>query len=70
MKHIWVHDGGEMLCQKHAGITLTWAIEDQPRARLLRTTQGTWQRLTANDQAYLRGRLGTDELCEGCNRQS
>jgi hypothetical protein len=41
-KRLWVSDGGDVLCDEHAGAYLRSSIQAKPKAKSHRTPLGTW----------------------------
>ena len=72
---VWADDNGNMVCENHAGMYLTGAIKQRPKAKSHRTPLGTWELLTAAEVAemseLLAGMYGEGAaVCESCRFQT
>lgn len=67
---LWVHDNGEIVCDRHGGAYLTAAIATRPQASEHRTPLGTWEAVSALDYplmlADFRDAGLPDPTCERC----
>jgi len=65
MTTMFIHDNGEIACPEHFGSYAAAELDHKPRARLLHTPLGTWERLSAADIDRL-AEMGVAAACETC----